>query len=133
MLNECAVKGHAPVGHPLSMASQIKSWNSFTVWCPCDRARCLAGSLELDLRSDSGKQQLADHFEVRSHMLSNILLSIVLWFAGGFSIMGLDQHKSGDHSALSEGKDHLKDDHARVSVDALSHAGAADWLKKAQA
>ena len=53
MLNECAGKGHAPVGHPLSMVSQIESWNSFTVWCPCDRAQCLIGSLQLDHLSDS--------------------------------------------------------------------------------
>ena len=72
MLNECSGKGRAPVGHPLSMVSQIKSWNSFTVWCQCDRARCLGGSLQLDLRCDSGKQQLEDHFEV----LEDIILSI---------------------------------------------------------
>ena len=33
-----------------------------SVWCPCDRARCLVGSPRLDLRSDSGKQQLDVHF-----------------------------------------------------------------------
>ena len=66
MLNDCAVKGHAPVAHPLSMVSQIKSWYSLTVWCPCDRARCLIGSPQRDHLSDSNKQQLDGHFEVQT-------------------------------------------------------------------
>ena len=74
MLNERSVKGHAPVGHPLSMVSQIESWNLLSVWCPCHRARSLIGSFRLDFRSDNGKQQLDDHVEVPE----DIVLSIIL-------------------------------------------------------
>ena len=141
MLNDCAGKGHAPVGRPLSMVSQIKSWYSLTVWCPCDRARCLIGSPQRDHLSDSNKQQLDGHYEVQTscrtfycpvfsgshevsrltarHLVDHVLVHFS-WFAG--STMGLDQHKSVGHAAHSEGKDRSKDDHVRFSVDALSNA-----------
>ena len=67
-------------------------------------------------------KHLVDHFIVHCSC-----------FAGGFSTVGLDQHKSVGHPALFEGKDRLNDDHVSVSVDALSNACAADSWKKAQA
>ena len=44
--------------------------------------------------------------------------------------MQLDQHKSVGHPAFSGGKDRLKDDHARVSVDALSNMCAGRKLEE---
>ena len=42
--------------------------------------------------------------------------------------MQLDQNKSVGHPALSEGKDRMKDDHVRVSVDAQSNTCAGRKL-----
>ena len=79
----------------------------------------------------SGKQQLDDHVEVPEDIILWIICwSNVVWFAGGFSSMQLDQNKSVGHPALSAGEDCFKDDHVRVSVDALSSTCAAGRWKK---
>ena len=97
-------------GHVLARDASFKLYqNVFAVRCPCDRARCLVGSLRLDLRSDSGKKQLDDHVEVVEDIILPIMfLSNVVWFTaskmimftGGFLSMQLDQKKSWSSCAL---------------------------------